>query len=210
MKYHELLDIIGRRPVFTSSLLRAGDVDQVDLGRQLSRWVASGKLLQLRRSVYALPEVYQGRKPHPFEVANLLERPSYVSLESALSYHGVIPEAVFVTTSVTTSRAGEFETALGRYGYRHIGPSLFWGYATEPIGGADVLVARPEKALLDLVHLRPGADELAFIEGLRLDADRLDQKVLDDMARRTGKPKLLRVAGNVARIRQSRGDWETL
>ncbi|MHB1136102.1 MAG: type IV toxin-antitoxin system AbiEi family antitoxin domain-containing protein [Coriobacteriia bacterium] len=210
MKYRELLDSIGRRPVFVSSLLRAGDVDEVDLGRQLSRWVASGKLLQLRRGVYALPEAYQGRRPHPFEVANLLERPSYVSLESALSYHGVIPEAVFVTTSVTTARAGEFETPLGRYGYRHVGPALFWGYASEPIGGADVLVARPEKALLDLVHLRPGADQLTFLEGLRLDVGRLDQQVLDDMARRSTKPKLARAAANVARLREALGDWERL
>jgi hypothetical protein len=210
MKYRELLDSIGRRPVFVSSLLRAGDVDEVDLGRQLSRWVVSGKLLQLRRGVYALPEAFQSRAPHPFEVANLLERPSYVSLESALSYHGVIPEAVFVTTSVTTARAGEFDTPLGRYGYRHVGPALFWGYATAPIGGADVLVARPEKALLDLVHLRPGADRLLFLEGLRLDVGRLDQQVLDDMARRSARPKLVRAAANVARLREAHGEWEAL
>lgn len=210
MKYDELLDIVSERPIFASSLLRAGDVDEVDLGRQLSRWVKSGRLLQLRRGVYALPEAYRPRLPHSFEVANLLTRPSYVSLESALSHHGVIPEAVFSAVSVTTARAGEFDTPLGRYGFRHIVSSLFWGYVTEAAGGAEYLVARPEKALLDLVHLRPGGERLVFLEQLRLDVSRLDQEVLDAMARRSGKPKLVRAADNIARLRVADGEWEIL
>ncbi|MHB9003554.1 MAG: type IV toxin-antitoxin system AbiEi family antitoxin domain-containing protein [Coriobacteriia bacterium] len=210
MKYDDLLKIIGGRPVFTSALLRAGDVDAVDLGRQLSRWVANGRLVQLRRGVYALPDTYRARRPNPFEVANLLERPSYVSLESALSHHGVIPEAVFVTTSVTTARAGEFETALGRYAYRHVAPAFFWGYAAESVGSTEVFVARPEKALLDLVYLRPRADQSAFLQELRLDTDRLNQRVLEDMARLSGKPKLMRAADNVAHLRETHGEWEPL
>ncbi|MHB1322904.1 MAG: type IV toxin-antitoxin system AbiEi family antitoxin domain-containing protein [Coriobacteriia bacterium] len=210
MKFSELLDIAAGRPVFSSALLRAGAIDEVDLGRQLSRWVASGKLLQLRRGVYALAGQYRSRPPRHFEIANLLERPSYVSLESALSYHGVIPETVFVTTSVTTARAGEFDTPLGRYGYRHVAPALFWGYVTVTIGGAEVLVARPEKALLDLIYLRPGGDKPAFLEELRLDTGRLDQSVLDDMTRRSRKPRLMRVSEHVARFREAYGEWEQL
>ena len=210
MKFTELLDIVGNRPAFASPLLRAGDVDTTDLASQLSRWAASGKLLQLRRGVYALAEQYRSRPPHPFEVANLLERPSYVSLESGLSHHGVIPESVFATTSVTTARAGEFDTPLGRYAYRHIGQSLFWGYVTETIGGAEVLVARPEKALLDLVYFRTGADRPAFLDELRLDTGGLDHAVLHEMARRTGKPKLMRAAENVSRLREAHGEWEQL
>lgn len=210
MKFSELLDIVASRPVFTSALLRAGDVDTTDLASQLSRWVASGKLLQLRRGVYALPEAYRSRAPHPFEIANLLERPSYVSLESALSYHGVIPEAVFVTASVTTARTGEFDTPLGRFGYRHVAPALFWGYTAVTIGGVEALLARPEKALLDLVYLRTGADQPAFLQELRLDTGRLDQQVLEEMAQRSGKPKLVRAAENVARLRQEQGEWEQL
>ncbi len=202
--------MLGGRPVFSSALLRAGDIDPVDLGRQLSRWVASGRLLQLRRGVYALPEAYRSRSAHPFEVANLLARPSYVSLESALALHGVIPEAVFATTSVTTARAGEFDTPLGRYVFQHVSPALFWGYAAETVGGAEVLVARPEKALLDLVYLRAGAEEPAFLEQLRLDTSRLDQAALEEMARRSGKPKLMRAAGNVARLREMHEEWVRL
>lgn len=210
MKFTELLDIAGKRTVFTSALLRAGDVDSTDLASQLSRWVASGRLVQLRRGVYALPEAYRSRPAHPFEVANLLVRPSYVSMEGALAHHGVIPEAVFATTSVTTARAGEFDTPLGRYTFQHIAPALFWGYAVEAAGGAEVFVARPEKALLDLVYLRPAAEDPAFLEQLRLDASRLDQAALEEMARRSCKPKLVRAAANVARLREPRERWEIL
>lgn len=215
MKFTELLDIVGDEPVFTSSLLRAGDVDAVDTASQLSRWVAAGKLVSLRRGVYALAAPYRRRDPHAFEIANVLARPSYVSLESALSFHGLIPEAVFATTSVTTSRPATFDTPLGRFAYRHITPELMWGYTTARIGGdvtRTALVARPEKALLDLVYLRPRAEGEPYLRQLRL--DRLETLDLDALARdaqRTGKPKLIKaaraIAGMVARKSE---EWVTL
>ena len=63
MKYDDLLEIVGAAPVFDSSLLRAGDVDPTDVASQLSRWVASGKLLQLRRRVCALPQLVPKSRP---------------------------------------------------------------------------------------------------------------------------------------------------
>jgi hypothetical protein len=215
MKFVELLDILGDEPVFASSLLRAGDIDPVDLASQLSRWVASGKLLRLRRGVYALSSRYRRREPHQFEVANMLARPSYVSLESALSFYGLIPEAVFVTTSVTTGRPAVFDTALGRFGFRHIAPQLLWGYTETALAGdrsRTALIARPEKALLDLLYLRSGADSAAFLRQLRLDRlDRLDVDRLLTFAERTGKPKLLRAARAIAEMAvDESGEWVEL
>ncbi|MDO8880312.1 MAG: type IV toxin-antitoxin system AbiEi family antitoxin domain-containing protein [Coriobacteriia bacterium] len=210
MKFEELLAIIDGRPVFNSGLLRAGDVDTVDIASQLSRWVNSGRLIQLRRGVYALPEEYRSRAPHPFEVANLLVRPSYVSLESALSYHGVIPEAVFTATSVTSARADEFLTPLGAYSFRHIASRFFWGYTTETVSGAESFVARPEKALLDLVYLRPGAGARSFLHELRLAPGSLDLDALAAMAARWGRPKLQRAAELTAALMSEAGEWEEL
>ena len=110
MKYDKLLEIVGAAPLFDSSLLRAGDVDPADVASQLSRWVATGKLLQLRRRIYALPAARRRRAAYAFETANLLVRPSYVSLEAALSYHGMIPKAVFTTTSITSVRPAVHRT----------------------------------------------------------------------------------------------------
>ena len=214
MKFAELLDIVGDQPVFASSLLRAGDVDAADTASQLSRWVAGGKLLSLRRGVYALAEPYRRRDSHAFEVANVLVRPSYVSLESALSFHGLIPEAVFSATSVTTARPATYDTPLGRFDYRHLSPSMFWGYSEERIGAGawPTFVARPEKALLDLVYLRPGAESAPFLRQLRIDRlGVLDLDVLERDASRTGKPKLVRAARAIAEMaaRQSE-EWVTL
>jgi len=202
MKYDELLETIGAAPVFDSSLLRAGDVDPADVASQLSRWVASGKLLQLRRRVYALPAARRRRAPHAFETANLLVRPSYVSLEAALSFHGMIPEAVFTTTSITSARPVLHRTPLGDFDYRHVLAGLFWGYrSVEVAPGVSALVARPEKALLDLVYLRPHGDDPAFLRELRLERlERLDATELEAMAQRTGKPKLVRAAGRIAKM----------
>ena len=200
MKYDELLEIVGAAPLFDSSLLRAGDVDPADVASQLSRWVATGKLLQLRRRIYALPAARRRRAPHAFETANLLVRPSYVSLEAALSYHGMIPEAVFTTTSITSARPVLHRTPLGDFDYRHVSTGLFWGYrSVEVAPGVSALVARPEKALLDLVYLRPRGDDPAFLHELRLERlERLDATELEAMARRTGKPKLVRAARRIA------------
>ena len=202
MKYDDLLEILGDTPVFESSLLLAGDVDPADVASQLSRWVSTGKLLQLRRRVYAVPAARRRRAPHGFETANVLVRPSYVSLEAALSFHGLIPEAVFTTTSVTTARPALYRTPLGDFDYRHISRGLFWGYHDAEVApGVRALVACPEKALLDLVYLRPHGDDPAFLRELRLERlERLDTAELAAMAHRTGKPKLVRAAHRIAEI----------
>lgn len=210
MKFGELLDILGDEPMFLSSLLRAGDVDPADIGAQLSRWVAGGRLISLRRGVYALAPRYRRREPHAFEIANMLVRPSYVSLESALSFHGLIPEAVFSTTSVARGRPSEYATPLGRFTYRVVAEDLFWGYASVPVSPdakRTAFVARPEKALLDLVYLRPGGDSTAFLAELRLDRlESLDLGLLSQFARRSSRPKLMRAADNIARLAREHAD----
>jgi len=209
MKFADLLDLVGDSPIFSSALLRVGEVDAVDVASQLSRWVASGKLVSLRRGVYALAPTYASRRPHPFEIANLLARPSYVSTESALSYHGMLPEAVFTTTSVTSARGGEFSTPLGEYSFRHIAPSLFWGYRLESLGDgrAQAFVASPEKALLDLVYLVPGGDGPAYLRQLRLDRmEAIDAETLHAFAEKSGKPKLMRAVSVVERIMRAQAD----
>ncbi|MDZ4180101.1 MAG: hypothetical protein U1E29_12860 [Coriobacteriia bacterium] len=213
MKFSELLGIVADSPVFSSAILRVGDVDPVDIGSQLSRWVKAGRLAQLRRGIYVVEQPYRTRDPHPFEIANLLSAPSYVSLEAALAFHGLIPEAVFVTTSVTTARPVEFDTPVGRYAYRRIDPRLFWGYAeyvVNPGVGQRALVAHPEKALLDLVYLRPGGDAPVFLRQLRIEMDGLDPNRLTEYAARMGRPKLSRAVRNLVPLaaEQSEG-WVT-
>ncbi len=191
-------------------MLLAGKDSPAEVRRQISRWLASGRLIQLRRGLYALASPHARELPDALAVAARLRRSSYVSLESALAYHGVIPEAVPIVTSVTTGRPRKFKTALGDFVYRHLHPSLFWGYQKVELGsGQPVSVAFPEKALLDLFHLTPGQVRRSFVEEIRLAPSHLDPGRLEQFAKRTAKPKLIRAAALTVRLLKDEKGKET-
>jgi predicted transcriptional regulator of viral defense system len=208
MEFTELIKVVKDEPVFETGLLLAGDVRLSDVRKQLSRWKEAGKLYQLRRGVYALAPPFQKIKPHPFTVANHLAHGSYVSCQSALAYHNLIPEYTPVTTSVTTGRAGQWDTPLGSYTYRRIQIKLLQGYRLVEVGnGQSAFVATPEKALLDQIYLQHGGDAPDYLRELRLqNLDRLNLDQLDQLAERIGSPKLRRAAAHVRKLAQSEAD----
>jgi hypothetical protein len=197
MRFDELLSIVQDEPVFETALVLSGDVDPSDVRRQLSRWTAAGRLYQLRRGLYSLAPPFQKVAPDPFVIANHLVRPSYVSLQSALSFYGLIPEAVPVTTSITTRRPGEFSTPLGEFSFRHVRVALFRDFhVLEASDKQPAFVALPEKALIDLIYLEPGSDSEAYLSELRLDLeDTLDLDRLQRLSRDIGVPKVARAVG---------------
>lgn len=203
MKFATLLETVGDLPLFRGSLLLAGDHDPADVRRQLSRWKAAGKVLQLRRDVYTLARPWRRVEPHPFLVANELQRPSCVSLQSSLAYAGLIPEAVPVTTSVTAARPATLQTELGRFDFRHVHERAFFGYRRIDVWeGQTALVADAAKALLDLVYLTPGGDSEQYIESLRLAyLSEVDEQNLREYAGRWDKPKLNRAVERILALR---------
>ncbi|MBI5192923.1 MAG: hypothetical protein HZA08_05715 [Nitrospirae bacterium] len=84
--------------------------------------------------------------------------PSYISLQSALYYHGMISQIPAVTYSVSPARTHVFKTSLGTFSIHHIDPSLFFGYA--PVGKSGIKMAVPEKALIDFLYMRPAKSKL--------------------------------------------------
>jgi hypothetical protein len=201
MRWPDLLRLVAGRTLFEAAALLAGDDSPAEVRRQLSRWTATGKLIQLRRGLYAVAPPFSHAAPDPFLLASLLRKPSYVSLQSALQYHGVIPESVPSVTSVTTGRPGTFRTAFGTFHYRHILPGLFWGYQdVERSDGDRACVAFTEKALLDLYHLTPGPVRSPFIRELRLAPEHVDSRRLEELAVRTARPRLVRAAALTARV----------
>lgn len=191
MEYDSLLKLIGDDPVFESSLLLAGNVDPKLIRIQLSRWVKTGKIYQLRRGLYSIAPPYQKNAPHPFLVANHLQKASYVSLQSALSFFGLIPEVVNMITSVSTGRPERLETPLGTYEFRHLKTEFFFGYQMVELSGQSAFVATPEKALLDLIYLQPGGDSIAYLKELRLqNTEKLDKDLLLKQSRKFNTPKL--------------------
>jgi predicted transcriptional regulator of viral defense system len=213
MKFSEIMEIVADEPVFETELLVAGQSDPSDLRRQLSRWTKAGKIHQVRRGLYALASPFQKIKPHPFVVANRLVRSSYVTSQSALAFYGMIPEHVSSVTSVTTLRPGQWKTPLGIFQFHHLRSTLFFGYRRADLGGGQqAFVATPEKALLDLIYLQPGADSAEYLRELRL--QHLDQLNTDELARMadlTKKPKLRGAAAMILElVREEKGAYETL
>ncbi|WP_419934123.1 type IV toxin-antitoxin system AbiEi family antitoxin domain-containing protein [Candidatus Palauibacter sp.] len=200
MKFAELLEIVADEPVFETGFLRSGRGREPGLEAQLSRWCATGKLLRLRRGLFALAPPYRKVIPHPFLVANRLAPGSYVSGLSALAFANAIPEYVPEVTSCGAARPQIRETPLGRFSFRYVKPAFRTGYRfMRLIDGQSAFVARPEKAFLDLAHLQSGGDAPAWIEELRLNLEELSPARLRAEATASGSPKLARAAAHVIR-----------
>jgi hypothetical protein len=213
MEFKRLLELVGDEPVFEAALLLAGKVNPDMVRLQLTRWTKSGKIYQLRRGLYALAPPYQKVKPHPFLVANQMQRTSYVTCQSALAFYGLIPEVLHATLSVTAGRPGRWETPLGVFEFRHVKPDLLRGCRMIDLGSRQqALVATPEKALLDLVYLQPGGDTSAYLHELRLqNLERLDLEALRLQSEVFATPKLRRAVEVITQLAQGESqEYETL
>jgi len=201
MKFSTLLEIVEDEPVFETGFLVAGHPPEPGLPAQLSRWCASGKLLRLRRGLFALAPPWRKVIPHPFLVANRLVPGSYVSGLSALAFANAIPEFVPEVTSCGPGRPHVRETPLGRFSFRYLKTALRLGYRQVELGGdQQAFVATPEKAFLDLVHLQPRGDDPVWIDGLRLNIEARGPETRQGMAAAAASPKLVRAAACVSRL----------
>jgi predicted transcriptional regulator of viral defense system len=201
MDLERLINVVGNEAVFETSLLLAGKVNPNVVRLQLSRWTKSGRIYQLRRGLYAIAPPYQKTKPHPFVIANHLQRASYVSMQSALAFYNLIPDTVNTTVSVTTGRPEYLSTPLGDFEFRHVKPELFKGYQMTDLADQQAFVATPEKALLDLVYLQPDGETPEYLQELRLqNLDRLDLGMLRTLSDNFDKPKLCRATEAISEL----------
>jgi len=121
----------------------------------LARLAAAHHLDRLRRGLWALPD-----RVDPLTLPGRLTAPlpSYVSLQSALYLHGMISQVPTITYAVSLARARRFSTPLGTISVHHVAPSFFFGY--EDTGQTGVMMASPEKALVDFLYLAPARSKL--------------------------------------------------
>ncbi len=125
-------------------------VSSVAAASLLHRYKKGGFILQLKRGFYVFPDFL----PPDVYVANKLYSPSYLSLEFALSYHGVIPETVYEITSVTTKATRQFETLGKAFSYRKIKKVAYTGYEIQKQNELSFYIANAEKAFVDANYLR--------------------------------------------------------
>ncbi len=139
------------------------------------RWTRKGYLVRLRRGMYAFAEYADDPGMATF-FAGRMYRPSYISLHSALSFYGLIPEAVVQITSVTSLKTAVFRNAFGEYSYKSVREDLMFGYEPRQLAnGRTVTYATREKALLDLLYLYPFYNNEKALLDLRLDGDTLHE-----------------------------------
>lgn len=120
---------------------------------KMDELVKQGFLLQVKRGIYIPGSKLKMAGPEPFLLANHLHGPSYVSLDSALSYWGLIPERVYETSSVTVATSKIYRTPAGRFSYQRIRlPYYSFGIKQMPLTDKQIaLIATPEKALCDKI-----------------------------------------------------------
>jgi predicted transcriptional regulator of viral defense system len=165
----------------------------------VKRALASGEIIRIRRGLYCLAPKYQKRSVNLYALAQLVYGPSYVSLESALSWHGWIPEAVHAVTSASFKKAKEFATPLGVFRYDRVPQQVFYTEVERltDASGNVFLMATPLKALADYVYVRKkdwtGMEPA--VSSLRIEPQELEQVTdggLEALSRNYSSPRVKR------------------
>lgn len=134
------------------SVLESVFPGHANLANKVSKMVKQGDLVRLKKGLYVLPASLNTRPLQLGVLANLVYGPSYVSLQYALSYYGLIPERVETITSMTTQRDKHFHTPIGNFSYKYILPRKYSvGLTLASVNDTQFLIATPEKAVSDMV-----------------------------------------------------------
>lgn len=156
MKYDELLKfaVDSKVQIFSiEDLMKIfPDEKEESMARSVYNWIGTKKIIRLKRGVYQIS--YPEKKIIPdMYIANRIYSPSYVSMETILSMHGIIPEIAMSVTSVTTKATRRFKNIYGAFSYRTVKKEYFTGYYLLKERGFEILAAEPEKAVIDFLYL---------------------------------------------------------
>lgn len=171
---------------------------------KISELIKNGELISLRRGIYVPGPKTDLPLPDSFLIANHLRGPSYVSLESALSFYGFIPERTYEISSVTVKPSKKYKTSVGRFGYQNL-PTPYYSYGIRMVQlthKQTALIASPEKAICDKIiltskiNLRSVKQARAFLlEDLRIDENllrALDVEIITSWLEETPKKSSLK------------------
>ncbi|MBL7159769.1 hypothetical protein ISS85_04790 [Candidatus Microgenomates bacterium] len=141
---------------------------------QLSRFAKKGLIKQIKRELYCFDE----KKIDELVLAGLLYQPSYISLESALNYYGIIPDIPQAITLVSLTNSKKIKNDFGSFYYSKIKKELFFGFTkiSPPNLKEIIRIAKKEKALLDYFYIR----KIKKITDLRLNLKELNHSVYQD------------------------------
>lgn len=198
MTFSEFIAKCQNYPIIRSNLFPLLSNNPALLRRQVSEWIKKKWLIELKRGMYLIADSKR-RCPVSSEfIANYLNSPSYISLDSALSHYRLIPERVEAVTSVTSKKTQRYQNALGYFIYRHIKQSSYRMFQTEKDDfGLQYSIATPEKAMIDYIYLNTATiknlTKTYFSDSMRLqNANILDPKKLMAAAHLFNQKKLVK------------------
>jgi len=177
MKYMVFLSTLRRNKVSIFSLRDIENMFPVanvaTIKNNLTNWRKKGYIERLKRDLYACVEPVLESEIPDFYIANKLYAPSYISLETVLSFYNIIPEIAAQVTSVTTKPSREFKNRHGVFIYRSCKKRAFTGYRIVSYEGHKVLIADREKALVDFLYFK-----LRHGQSIDFEEERFDEDVL--------------------------------
>lgn len=173
MKFIQFKDALKEFTIFSLNDIKL--IDPHFHRRRLIEWQEKDYIKKIAKGRYIFSDLTVDENVM-FEIANRLYNPSYVSLESALSYYQIIPEAVYGITSVSTRRTYSFMTPFGKFHYRTIKPFFFFGYQIVTFNSKVFKMADMEKAVLDFFYLHPELKYESDINSLRFNEEAFRQK----------------------------------
>ena len=175
---------------------------------KIMRAVDAGDVIPIRRGLYCLSKRMNPVGISQHLLANLIYGPSYISLESALAFHGWIPEAVHSVSSISLDRARTFETPVGCFDYVQVRQSPLLAGVERIVGAREeqgaFYMAKPLKALADYVASRglDWTDSSPLVESLRIDEDNLETLETEDFEELEGVYKSARARKFLAGLRK--------
>jgi len=174
MQFLDLKTQLKNFPIFSIR-----DIEKADLSfhkQRLSEWQKKGYVKKISKGFYIFSDL-EINETTLFTIANRVYEPSYISLEMVLSIYGLIPEAVYGITSVTSQKTKTLKTPVGDFIYRHTQPELFFGYELKGHDGHHYQIAEIEKAVLDYLYFNSNIKDEESFKGVRFNASEFKGKV---------------------------------
>ncbi len=171
MEFYYFDKKMNNYPVFTAKEVKSIFFDQKNVLNQISFWLKKGYLERIKDGLYMLSRLKN--KINPMVFASKIYDPSYLSLEFALNYYGIIPDIAGTYTSVSSKKTNKFKTPFGIFTYQKVKLEFFTGYETHNERDVSFNIATPEKAIMDYLYLnkhRLSAD-FNFWKEMRIDED---------------------------------------
>lgn len=170
MQFVEFKTLFKNQIIFSNT-----DIEKLIQGfnnKNLINWQKKGYIQKLRNNWYCFSDIHCTQN-ELFTIANNIYKPSYISLESALSYYGFIPEGVFSFSSISTLKTNKFVNPLGTFIYKSIKKNAFFAYKIVEYKNFKFKIAEPEKAILDYLHMNHNINTEEDFSAIRLNKSSL-------------------------------------